>query len=207
MQTSTGRLEIDKKYPKISFQFTKSFANIMGSDFDFTKIDLRIVHEIPFLSGQRSSFTLQGGLALGDVPLTHLYSIAPNNLNKDSMLKRITFAGKNSFETMYFNEFFSSKYITFQAKHTFNKVKLAYKIKPLISVVTRMAIGTMDKPQQHIGLEYKTLEKGFLESGVEANSIYKGFGLTFFFRYGSYGLPKLEDNLALKISYVLDLGF
>jgi hypothetical protein len=56
-------------------------------------------------------------------------------------------------------------------------------------------------------LEYKTLEKGFLESGVEANSIYKGFGLTFFFRYGPYGLPKLEDNLALKISYVLDLGF
>ena len=207
MQTSTGRLEIDKKYPKISFQFTKSFATIMGSDFDFTKIDLRIVNEIPFLSGQTTSFTLQGGLALGDVPLTHLYSIAPNNLNKDSMLKRITFAGKNSFETMYFNEFFSSKYITFQAKHTFNKLKLAYKIKPLISVVTRMAIGTMDKPQQHIGLEYKTLEKGFLESGVEANSIYKGFGLTFFFRYGPYGLPKLEDNLALKISYVLDLGF
>ena len=207
MQTSTGRLEIDKKHPKISFQFTKSFANIMGSDFDFTKIDLRIVHEIPFLSGQTTSFILQGGLALGDIPLTHLYSIAPNNLNKDSMLKRITFAGKNSFETMYFNEFFSSKYITFQAKHTFNKVKLAYKIKPLISVVTRMAIGTMDQPQQHVGLEYKTLEKGFLESGIEANSIYKGFGLTFFFRYGPYGLPKLEDNLALKISYVLDLGF
>ena len=207
MQTSSGRLEIDKKYPKISFQFTKSFANVMGSDFDFTKIDLRIVHEIPFLSGQTTSFVLQGGIALGEVPLTHLYSIAPNNLNKDSMLKRITFAGKNSFETMYFNEFFSNKYVTFQAKHTFNKVKLAYKIKPLISVVTRMAIGTMDKPQQHIGLEYKTLEKCFLESGVEANSIYKGFGLTFFFRYGSYGLPKLEDNLALKISYVLDLGF
>ncbi|MFZ4106666.1 DUF5686 family protein [Flavobacterium sp.] len=207
MQTSSGRLEIDKKYPKISFQFTKSFADIMGSDFDFTKIDLRLIQEIPFLSGQTSSITLQGGLAIGDVPLTHLYSIAPNNLNKDSMLKRITFAGKNSFETMYFNEFFSSKYFSFQAKHTFNRVKFISKVNPLISVVTRIAMGTIDKPQQHIGLEYKTLEKGFFESGVEANSIYKGLGLTFFFRYGPYGLPKLEDNLALKISYVLDLGF
>lgn len=207
MQTATGRLEIDKKSPKIAFQITKSFSNFLGSDFDFTKIDLRFVHEIPFLSGQKTSFTVQGGLALGDVPITHLYSIAPNNLNKDSMLKRVTFAGKNSFETMYFNEFFSSKYATFQVKHTFNKVKLGYKIKPLISLVTRMAIGTMDQPQQHIGIEYKTLEKGFLESGIEANSIYKGFGLTFFFRYGPNGLPKLEDNLSLKISYVLDLGF
>ncbi len=207
MQTSSGRLEIEKKYPKISFQFTKSIPNIMGSDFDFSKIDLRIFHEIPYLSGQNTSFALQGGIALGTIPLTHLYSIAPNNLNKDSMLKRITFAGKNSFETMYFNEFFSSKYITFQARHTFNKVKLAYKIKPQIAVVTRMAFGTMDKPEQHLGLGYKTLEKGFFESGVEANQIFKGFGLTFFFRYGPNGLPKFEDNLSLKISYVLDLGF
>lgn len=207
MQTSTGRLELDKKTPKIAFQYTKSFSNIFGSDFDFTKIDLRIIHEIPFLSGQKTSFTLQGGLALGDVPLTHLYSIAPNNLNRDSMLKRVTLAGNNSFETMYFNEFFSSKYATFQVKHTFNKVKLGYKLNPKFSLITRMAIGSMEKPQKHIGLEYKTLEKGFLESGVEANSIYKGFGLTFFFRYGPNGLPKLEDNLSLKISYVLDLGF
>ena len=86
-------------------------------------------------------------------------------------------------------------------------MKLAYKIKPQIAVVTRMAFGTMDKPEQHLGLGYKTLEKGFFESGVEANQIFKGFGLTFFFRYGPNGLPKFEDNLSLKISYVLDLGF
>jgi hypothetical protein len=171
----------------------------LGGNINFTKIDLRFVHEIPFLSGQKTSFTAQGGIAIGAVPITHLYSIAPNNLNKESLLKRVTFAGKNSFETMYFNEFFSSKYATFQVKHTFNKLKLGYKI-------TRMAIGTIDQPEQHDGIEYKTLEKGFLESGIEANSIYKGFGLTFFFRYGPNSLPKIEDNLSLKFSYTLDLG-
>ena len=31
---------------------------------------------------------------------------------------------------MYYNEFFSSKYVAGQVKHTFNKVKIAYKIKP-----------------------------------------------------------------------------
>lgn len=207
MQTSSGRIEIEKRFPKFSLQVTKSFANIIGSDFDFTKLDVKVVHEIPYLSGQNTSFILQGGFAFGDVPLTHLYSIAPNNLNRDGLFKRITFAGKNSFETMFFNEFFSSKYVTFHAKHTFNKVKLAYKIKPLISVVTRMAWGTMDKPEQHLGFQYKTLDKGFFESGVEMNQIFKGFGLTFFVRYGPNALPKLEDNFALKLSYVLDLGF
>jgi hypothetical protein len=207
MQTATGRIEIEKRVPKLSLQITKSIPNVMGNDFDFSKVDFRIVHEIPFLSGHNTSFILQAGIANGNLPLTHLYSIAPNNLNKETLLKRITFAGKNSFETMYFNEFFSSRYGSFQVRHTFNKVILAYKIKPEFSVVTRMAIGTMDKPEQHIGFSYKTLEKGFIESGVEANQIFKGLGLTFFFRYGPNGLPKLEDNLALKVSYVLDLGF
>jgi len=207
MQTSSGRLEIEKRFPKLSLQLTKSFANVMGSDFDFAKIDFKITHEIPYLSGQNSSFILQGGFAFGDIPLTHLYSIAPNNLNREGLFKRITFAGKNSFETMFFNEFFSSKYVAFHAKHTFNKVKLAYKIKPEISLVTRMAWGTMDKPEQHIGFEYKTLDKGFFESGVEVNQIFKGFGLTFFTRYGPNALPKFGDNFALKLSYVLDLGF
>lgn len=207
MQTSSGRLEIEKRFPKLSLQLTKSFANIMGSDFDFAKIDFKITHEIPYLSGQNTSFMVQGGLAFGEVPLTHLYSIAPNNLNREGLFKRITFAGKNSFETMFFNEFFSSKYVAFHAKHTFNKVKLAYKIKPEISLVTRMAWGTLDKPERHIGFEYKTLDKGFFESGVEVNQIFKGFGLTFFTRYGPNALPKFGDNFALKLSYVLDLGF
>ena len=170
------------------------------------KYECAIKWSVPYLSGQKSSFIFQTGIEFGDIPLTHLYSIAPNNLTKDGILKRITFAGKNSFETMYFNEFFSSKYATIQARHTFNKIKLAYKIKPLFSVVTRFAIGSVEKPNQHQGFEFKTLEKGFLESGVEANQIYKGFGLTCFYRYGPNGLARFDDNLAIKISFILDLG-
>lgn len=207
MQTTNDRIENEKKSPKFSFQITKSIPNLIGNDFEFTKFDFKIVHEIPYLSGQNTSFYFMGGIALGNLPLTHLYSIVPNNLNKETILKRITFAGKNSFETMYFNEFFSSKYFSFQTRHTFNKVKLAYKIKPQISVVTRFAFGSMDHPENHLNFNYKTLEKGYFESGIELNQIYKGFGFTGFFRYGPYAFSKIADNISLKISYVLDLGF
>lgn len=206
MQTSGGRIEFEKRFPKFSFQYTQSIPKLLGNDFSFSKIDFRIAHEIPYLSGQNTSFTVQAGIASGDIPITHLYSIAPNNLNREALLQRITFAGKNSFETMYFNEFFSNNYVSFQARHTFNRVKIAYKVKPEFSVVTRLAWGSMDKPEQHLGFEYKTLEDGFIESGLEANQIFKGLGLTFFCRYGPNMLPRFEDNLALKISYVLDLG-
>ena len=162
---------------------------------------------MPYLSGQKSAVLLQAGIAIGDVPITHLYSIQPNNLNRDAILQRITFAGKNSFETMYFNEFFSNKYASLQLKHTFNKIKLGYKINPEITLVTRMAFGGNNKNNKHLGITYNTMEKGFFESGIECNKLFKGFGLVAFYRYGPYQLARFKDNIALKISYYLDLGF
>lgn len=207
MQTPSGRLEIDKRFPKFSLQITKTLGPLLGNDFDFSKFDFSIFHEIPYLSGHLSSINFQAGLGFGDIPLTHLYSIAPNNLDKDGILKRITFAGKNSFETMFYNEFFSSRYFSLQARHTFNKIHLANKINPLPAVVTRFAYGNVDQKEQHKGFEFKTLEKGFVESGIELNKIIYGFGLTFYYRYGPNGLPKFEDNLSLKVNFNLDLGF
>jgi hypothetical protein len=206
MQTKSNRMEIKKSYPKFSFQYTKSIKNIINSDFDFSKVDFKIQHDIPYLSGQSTSFLFQAGFGNGDIPITHLYSIAPNNLDRETLLKRITFAGKNSFETMYYNEFFSNKYFMFQARHTLNKVNLAYKIKPEVAFTTRMAFGSLDNKFEHTGLVFKTLEKGFFESGVEVNKIFKGFGLTCFYRYGPNGLPRFEDNISIKISFNLDLG-
>jgi hypothetical protein len=121
-------------------------------------------------------------------------------------MQRITIAGKNSFETMYFNEFFSSQYITFQLKHGFQRVTLFPKVKPSLVLVSRMAWGNMKNPLRHLGIDYKTLDKGYFESGIELNQIFKGLGLTGFYRYGPNQLPRFEDNLAVKISFVFDFG-
>ena len=206
MQTPLGKIEIEKRHPKFALQVTQTIPEILGNDFDFTKVDFKTFYEIPYLSGQKSSLLIQAGLAFGDIPLTQLYAIAPNNLNKDAILKRITFAGKNSFETMYYNEFFSDRYVSLQLKHTFNRTNIGYKLNPEFSVVTRMAFGTIDNPENHVGLPFSSLDKGFFESGVECNKLFKGFGLVAFYRYGNYQLAKFDDNIAIKISYNLDLG-
>ncbi|WP_348813143.1 DUF5686 family protein [Flavobacterium maritimum] len=206
MQTPTGRLEVEKRFPKFTLQYTQSLPNIWQNDFDFSKIDFRTEYEKNFLNGQKTSLLFEAGYAIGDVPLTHLYNTAPNNLNKETVIQRITFAGKNSFETMFFNEFFSSKYAYFQFKHGFSRVTIFKKIKPSLVLVSRMAWGDMDKPEQHVGIEYKTLNKGFFESGIELNQIFNGLGLGGFYRYGPNQLPKFEDNIAIKISFILNLG-
>jgi len=206
MQTPTGRNESEKRFPRFTFQYTQSLPNVLENDFTFGKIDFKTEYEKKYLNGQKTSLLLQGGYAIGDVPITHLYNTMPNNLTKETVVQRITFAGRNSFETMYFNEFFSSQYIFFQIKHGFDRITIFKKVRPSLVLVTRMAWGNMENPEQHVGPTYKTLDKGFFESGIELNKIFKGFGLGGFYRYGPNQLLKFEDNIAVKISYVLDLG-
>lgn len=207
MQTPTGRIEIEKRFPKFSFQYTQSLGRLWDNDFDFSKFDFKTEYEKKYLNGQKTSLLFQAGYALGDIPLTHLYNTSPNNITKENIIQRITFGGKNSFETMFFNEFFSNKYAFLQFKHAFNRVSLFKKVKPSLVLVTRMAWGGLDHPEQHVGLNFKTLNDGFFESGIELNQIFNGLGLTTFFRYGPNQLPKIEDNIAIKLSYVLNLGF
>lgn len=206
MQTPTGRIEIEKRYPKFTFQFTQSLPKILDNDFEFGKIDFKTEYQIKYWNGQKTNLLFQAGYAFGDVPLTHLYNNSPNNITKETVLQRITFAGRNSFETMFFNEFFSSKFASFQFKHGFNRVDLFKKIRPSLVLVSRMAWGNLDHPEQHLGISYKTLNNGFFESGIELNQIYKGLGLTGFYRYGPNQLSKFEDNIAIKLSFVLNLG-
>ena len=207
MQTPTGQIEIEKRFPKFSFQYTQSLGRLWDNDFSFGKFDFKTEYEKKYLNGQKTALLFQAGYALGDIPLTHLYNTSPNNITKETIIQRITFGGKNSFETMFFNEFFSNKYAYFQFKHAFNRVTLFKKIKPSLVLVSRMAWGDLDHPEQHVGLDFKTLHNGFFESGIELNQIFNGLGLTTFFRYGPNQLPKFEDNIAIKLSYVLNLGF
>jgi hypothetical protein len=207
MQTPTGRIETEKRYPKFTFQFTKSLPNVSNNDFEFSKIDFRTEYQKNYLNGQKTSLLFETGYVVGDLPLTHLYNTSPNNLNKETIFQRITFGGKNSFETMFFNEFFSSKFAYFQFKHQFNRIPILKKVKPVLVLVSRMGWGDMEKPEQNVGIDYKTLRDGFFESGIELNQIFNGLGLSGFYRYGPNQLPKFQDNIAVKISFILNLGF
>ncbi|PZX93891.1 carboxypeptidase-like regulatory domain-containing protein [Flavobacterium aquariorum] len=206
MQTPSGRVEAEKKFPKFTFQLTQSLPDVLNNDFTYTKIDFKADYQIKYLDGQRTFLLFEAGRAFGDLPLPQLYSNSPNNLNKETIFKRITFAGRNSFETMYFNEFFSSEYMSFQFKHGFNRIYIFNKLKPSLDFVTRMAWGNMKNPENHIGLDFKTLNKGFFESGIELNKIFNGFGLGGYYRYGPNHLSNFKDNIAVKLTFILDLG-
>ncbi len=206
MQTPSGKIEVEKKYPKFTFQFSKTIPGLWENNFDFGKVDFRFDYQKKFNSNHKLLFLLEGGYAFGDTPLTHLYNHSPNNLTKSKIIQRITFAAKDSFETMYFNEFFSNKYAFFQLEHQFPKWVISRKIKPVFSLVSRYGVGSLDDKEKHKIIVFKTLDKGFMESGFELNQIFYGLGFTAFYRHGPSHLPNFEDNIAIKLSIQIDLG-
>jgi len=206
IQTSEKGIEATKNgYPKFTLQYTKSFNNVFKSDFSFSKLDFRMLHKIGNEKASFSEITVVSGLASGDIPITHLYHAYPNNINKQEILQRFSVAGLNSFETMFFNEFFSDQFATFQLKHFVKPFKISAHYNPQLVLITRFAVGDMTQPERHENINFGSLKKGYTESGFELNKLLFGFGLSCSYRYGGYHLPKFADNVALKFTFNLSI--
>lgn len=197
-ETKTG-------YPKFTVQYTKSFKGVVKSDFNFSKLDIKTIHKIHHKNKNESEFILVSGISNGDIPLTHLYHAYPNNINKQTVMQRFSVAGINSFETMFFNEFFSDKFTTIQFKHTLKPFHITARFKPQMALISRYAVGSMNNKGRHQNISFGSLDKGYTESGIELNKLLFGFGLSFTYRYGAYHLPQTQDNIALKFTFNVTL--
>ncbi|WP_100611091.1 hypothetical protein [Confluentibacter lentus] len=200
-----GVNQIKDGFPKFTFQYTKSFKDVFKGDFNFSNVEFKTIHQIEHKNESLSEITIVSGISNGNTPLTHLYHAYPNNINKEKILRRFSVAGTSSFETMFFNEFFSDKFTTIQVKHALKPFNISEKYKPQLVLISRFAIGDMDNINRHQNITFGTLEKGFTESGFEINKLLFGFGFSFAYRYGAYHLPNIDDNIAFKFTFNLTL--
>ncbi|WP_225036766.1 DUF5686 family protein [Winogradskyella sp. SM1960] len=204
-ETNGKLIETKDGYPKFTLQYTKAYKSVFGSDFNFSKINFRTIQQFEHKNSSITRLALVAGIAGGNTPITHLYHAYPNNIRKETILQRFSVAGLNSFETMYFNEFFSDKFSTLQVKHTFKPFNISNRFKPQLVLISRYAIGDMNNIDRHQGIQFNTLDKLYSESGFEINKLIFGFGLSFAYRYGGYHLPNFEDNLAFKFTFNISL--
>ncbi len=200
-----GTKEYFDGFPKISGQITQGIKGVAGSDFTYTKFGLKFDYFIKRTDLSSTNIILEGLLATGDVPLTHLFHSYPNQPNKEDWIGRFSVAGVQSFETMHFGEFYSDKVSMLQVKHSLRRFKLTEKWKPELVLITRHAIGNMDDTNKHFGIPFNTLNHLYNESGLELNKILFGFGLSFAYRYGYYNLPSFEENVSFKFTFNLKI--
>ena len=207
LNTPEGKFTIKNGFTKITVQFAKTFNNFLGGNLEFNQLKLKYEHDIKFLNKSSTSFLIQGGYTFGDAPLTHLYNATPNYSFANPWRKRINFSGTNAFETMAFNEFISDRYVSIQGRYNFSRFEIAKKFRPSLSLISRFAIGSIESASEHYGVSFKKMNKGYMESGIVLNHLFKGFGVSSFYRHGQYSNAKFSDNLAVKLTYVLSLGF
>ncbi len=205
LNTPESHIILDKGYPQLTGQISKSFSGLLNGDFDFTKIGLKIEYQVNRLDLSNTQFTLEGNYAFGELPLTHAFHAFPNNPNKPEVLSRFSVAGKIAFETMYFNEFFSDRQAALHIKHQFRPIPITDSFRPELVLVNRFIIGDFSNMEAHKNIQFDSLKHGFSEAGLELNKIYAGFGLSFAYRYGAYHLPTFKENISLKFSFQLKI--
>jgi hypothetical protein len=143
MQTPTGRVEIEKRFPKFTFQYTQSLPKIASNDFEFSKFDFKTEFENTS-TDKKTNLLFEAGYALGDVPLTHLYNTSPNNITKDNIIQRITFHQKIVLKRCFFNEFFLANLFLFNSNMVLDAFKSS-KVRPSFVLVLQNGLGKFAK--------------------------------------------------------------
>lgn len=200
LKTDSNAFPIYEGHPIISGQVSHSFDGL-GGDLGFTRLGAKAFYRINQLNKSATELLVEGNIAFGDVPLTHLFHAYPNAPTKETILQRFSVAGVNSFETMFFGEFFSDKLFTAQIKHRLKPFNIGKKFKPEMVLISRFALGDISNPEDHLDTSFESLEKGYTESGFELNRLFYAFGTSLTYRYGAYHLPNWGDNIAFKFTF------
>lgn len=201
-----GKLVFETGYPIIDLQYTRGLSGIWDSEFDYDKIDLKVMHRIKTIALGVTSMELQGGTVLQDVPYSKLYAATANQRNSNDFWDRaFMLADRHSFETMRFNEFVSDTYIHFMFRQDFKSLLFRRKeFAPHIEVVARAMWGDLRSPDLHQSISVKTPNKGYYEAGLELNKLLNqnliGIGIGGYYRIGPESLPTFGENFALKIT-------
>ena len=189
--------------PAFYANITKGFKNNFG-DFDFWKVETKVLLSTLTKNFGKTDLVISAAKVFGNLPYFELY-------NGHASYYDFTIETANSFATMRMNEFLSDKFIAFYLRQDFGSLLFkTKKFKPEILLITSVAYGSLEKPEQHKGIDFKTMEKGFFESGILFNNLIKsanimGLGFGVYYRYGSYTFANTSENFAYKLSVTFDL--
>lgn len=198
---------ISSRYPVLWLNVTKGFNDILDGEYDFLKLDFKISYSFLVKGLGKTYLQAQAGNVSARLPLNELYT-GRGNYNIFGVYSY------NSFETMRMDEFLSNRYAAIFLRQDFGSLLFkAKKFQPKVLFATNVAIGSLNNPeQQHTAFTIKTLDKGYIESGVLIEDILTkkilgvvrfGLGLGAFYRYGPYMLPNPWDNVAFKIDWTI----
>jgi hypothetical protein len=198
------RVSQGSDYPVVYFNFAKGFNTLadFNGAYDYTKYELKCYKQFVTAKAGKPSFEILAGYVNGNIPYTKLFAGRGSFVN-------YTVTVPNTFETMGINEFLSDRYAALFYTHDFGRLFFRSKyFQPQVLFVNRVGFGFLSHPESQFGITYKTMEKGYYETGLLLNNLirktYYGFGAGLFYRYGPYAFADETKNLAVKFSFTFN---
>ena len=184
-------------YPIVWLSYQHSFP-IWGGQYDFDRIKFEVSKNFYTRYMGVSKVLLQAGYASKSCPVMETFDIL-------GTYDRFGLYSPGSFSTMRLDEFFCDRFVALYLSHNFNgmlwKTNSAW-FRPELSVITNIGWGDMKRAEAYPNKNFKTMEKGYFESGVVVNGLLATpltkIGVGALYRYGHYSLPNVWDNFAWK---------
>jgi len=190
-------------FPVFTVQYARGIKGVINSGFSYNKVDVKMSYKKSWKILGFTNITLLAGFIDRALPASLLFSQRINDFPVQAY-------GTDFFDAMKPNEFLSDKYVALFLRHNFGKMSQNKKFSPRIIVCQGIGFGGLQSPNSHVGLNFKTMEKGYFESGVVVNDLLViknllSFGVGIFIRYGAYYLQKPQyktiDNFAFKATF------
>lgn len=197
--TPRGRkISIGTRYPVIWFNYRQGLK-LLGGEFEYHKYEARVSKTFSTNRFGKTNITFVSGKADQSLPIGLLY-------NGHGNYSGFSIDSENSFGTMRMNEFYSSEFASAFFRQNFEN--LLFKkgnFKPEISLAFNAGYGKMNYPLAHNGIEFKTLEKGYYETGIIIDKIINqklfGYGFAVYYRLGPYAFARTSENFSYKLAF------
>jgi hypothetical protein len=202
IKTFGNKFNKPTKYPILYAKIEQGTRWLKG-EYQYTRYSLRAEKKFNVKNIGRPSFYLETGLTNGRVPQHKLNN--PIGTFTPFNIREIGIISENVFETMLPYEFFSSQYLHLHFRHNFGSLLFKVKkFKPDLIITSSAGFGSLSYQGYHGGEDFKTMEKGYYESGLILDKIIhiksNTLGIGSFYRYGPYKLEKESDNVSVKIN-------
>jgi hypothetical protein len=198
MSLGTKRISMGSKWPILTFKITKSIPGVTAAKIDYARITGGVQQIVPIRAVGKLTYVLMGTVVTGDSPLL-LQQVGQGT---GGMWK---LSAANSFETMIASTYYSSRMAALFTRFDFKAIKTGKKwTRPQFAIHHALGYGNDEDNSRH-SIQFSSLNKGYAEAGLLANSIIIlrgiGFGIGGFYHYaGGIISPKVEDNITAKFT-------
>lgn len=169
------------RLPVLTLQYVQGVKNILGSDLNYNRFNVKINHRLRMGFLGFSRYTVNAG---------KVFSAAPFTLLQVHRGNQTPFFAGATFNLMNYNEFISDEYVSIDYTHNFeglffNRIPLIRQLKWRELVSLRAVYGHLTPKNQSpvINSSYSTLtQKPYLEAGFGITSIFRIMRVDFIYR-------------------------